>query len=134
MRQRKPLKIQACTLIAALLAAFVTGAFIPTFAHQQMLANARDEILLNSEQLVRLRAEIDEVHIEILRVRQIIKSAGNSSSSLTPNYTSIDEVIDDPPSDAAASSIYYELAYGVLNFFLLLIVFFDIADFLNFEI
>ena len=110
---RKPLRIQALTLVAVLLAAVVTGALVPTAVYGTMLANERNEVELSSKRLCSLLAEVDEIWVEMMRlqVKQRVKIGSTSNSSVGPNYMSIDRVIDDPPNDDAARSLFYELAY-----------------------
>ena len=96
-----------------MLATFVTGAIVPVAVYWPMLANARNEVELSTKQLCSLLAEVDEISVEMmrLRVQQRVKIGSTSNSSVAPNYTSIDRVIDDPPNDDAARSLFYELAY-----------------------
>ena len=100
-----------------MLAAFLTGALVTVAVYLPMLANARNEVELNTKQLSSLLAELDELRVEMmrLRVQQMVK-IGNTSQNVAPNYTYIDLVIEDPPSDDAARSLFYKLAYEIVMF------------------
>ena len=118
VRSRKPLKIQVWMQVAMLIVAIMSGAIVPVAVVWPMLANARNEVDLSYKQLCQLLAEMDNTRVEMMavRVRQNVKICNGSSSNsstipLMPDYTSIDRVIEDPPSDDAARSLYYQLAY-----------------------
>ena len=111
------------------LAAIVAGAIVPVAVYWPMLANARNEVELSSEQLRHLLSEMDETRVELmgLRVRQRDKicngsSSNSSATAVAPDYTYIDRVIEDPPSDDAARSLYYQLAYEIMAVLKLLLI------------
>ena len=118
VRRRKPLQIQVCTQVFVLLAAILAGAIVPTAVYWPVLANTRNEVKLSSEQLRHLLSEMDETRVELMAVRvhqrdNICNGSSNYSSAMAvaPDYNIIDRVIEDPPSDAAARLLYYQLAY-----------------------
>ena len=107
-----------------LLAAIVAGAIVPVAVYWPMLANARNEVDLSFKQLRHILAEMDESRVELMavRVHQSVKICNGSSSNssamaVAPDYTSIDLVIEHPPSDAAVRSLYYQLTYKIIDVF-----------------
>lgn len=111
--RRKRLRISVCTQLVVLLAAVATGALVPTAFYQPLLWNVRREAELSSTHLLQLMDEVNEIRVELAAVQHRSRVRDDSSGkwSAAPNYTAIDLVIDDPPSDAAIRSLYFELAY-----------------------
>lgn len=109
------MRLQLCTLLAMLLASAFTGAAITMVVYQVIISNVRREVELGSERLLEMQSELDEIQVQILRVNHLMRARAGSNGGLNgPNYTHIDQVIDDPPNDTAARSLYYELAYDIL--------------------
>ena len=114
LRQRRPLKLQTRTLCALLLAAFATGALIPTLGYQMIVASEQKERQLIAARFLEMQADTDEIRVQIVAAHHKLRHCSGNGSVTAPDYSSIDRVIDDPPSDTAARSLYYELAYNLL--------------------
>lgn len=113
LRERRSLKLQTRTLCVLLLAAFATGALIPTLGHKMIVASEEQERQLITARLLELQADTDEIRVQMVEAYHKLRQCSGNGSVTAPDYSSIDRVIEDPPSDTAARSLYYELAYDI---------------------
>lgn len=114
LQQEKRAKLQMSTLCAMLLTALAAGALIPTCGYQLMLGNERHERQLFTARIIETQADIDEIRVQLVVAHQKLSrcGGGNASDSAAPDYSSVDRVIEEPPNDSAARTLYYELAYA----------------------
>ena len=107
-------RLHTCFLVSLLLVSATSGALFPIAAYQCMLAAARHELERGSARMLEMHTELDEIRVEMMRRRRRSSECVSNVSTNTPDYTTIDRLIDDPPNDTAIRSLYYELAWAIM--------------------
>ena len=79
-----------------------------------IVASEQQERQLIAARLLEMQTDTDEIRVQMVAAHHQLRHCSGNASATAPDYTSIDRVIDDPPSDTAARSLYYELAYDLL--------------------